>query len=75
MIYLVIIGIIVLVISVYFISYTANEKTPIPEELQERYEEAQTCSGCHAKRQHLIPEEVIIEFKEENSLWQFYGQH
>lgn len=66
--YLIIIGFLVLIISVYFIAYTANEKQEIPEGLEKRYEEAQTCSGCHAKKAMLIPEEVVFEFKEENLL-------
>jgi len=71
--YIVSIIILILAITVYFISYTANEETEIPEGLEERYKEAQTCSGCHAKTEMLIPEDIVFEFKEENNLWQFYG--
>lgn len=74
MLYLGIIIFIVLMVAVYFILYTANEKTGIPKGFEERYNEAQTCSGCHAKQEMLIPEKVILEFKEDNSLWQFYGE-
>lgn len=65
-----IVGIVILIfaITVYFISYTANEQTEIPEGLEERYNEAQTCSGCHAKSEMLIPEDIVFEFKEENNL-------
>lgn len=64
--YIIIIGILVLLVSIYIFSYLANEKTGIPEGQEERYKEAQTCSGCHAKQKMLVPEEVINEFKEEN---------
>lgn len=66
--YFIIIAILIIIIGVYVITYLANEKTEIPEGLEKRYEEAQTCSGCAAKQKMLIPEEVIIDFKEENSL-------
>ncbi len=57
-----------IMISIYLISYKANSKTEVPEHLKERYDEAQTCSGCNAKKAMLVPEEVIIEFKEDNFL-------
>lgn len=66
--YLIIIGILVLAITIYFIAYRANEKTEIPKGLEERYKEAQTCSGCHAKQKMLVSDEVIFKFKEENNL-------
>lgn len=66
--YLVMIIILVVAIASYFIVYTANKETEIPEGLEERYNEAQTCSGCHAKAEMLIPEEIVFEFKEENKL-------
>lgn len=66
--YLIIIGILVLAITIYFIAYRANKKTQIPEGLEERYQEAQTCSGCHAKQKMLVPEEVLLEYREENNL-------
>lgn len=72
--YLVTILILIVIIGLYVFTYLANKKTEIPEGLEERYEEAQTCSGCAAKQKMFIPEEVIIEFKEENSLWQFFMQ-
>lgn len=67
--------IIALLLGVYIVSFLTNKKTPVPEGLEERYNEAQTCSGCHAKQKMLVPEEVVIEFKEENSLWIYYMQH
>lgn len=57
-----------IMISIYFVSYIVNNKTEVPAHLKERYKEAQSCSGCGTKKQALIPEEVIIEFKEENFL-------
>lgn len=57
-----------LMISIYVVSYIANNKEEVPAHLKERYDEAQTCSGCNVKREMLIPEEVIIEFKEDNFL-------
>lgn len=66
--YIAIIIILVIMIGIYLTSYKVNNQTKIPEGLEERYNEAQTCSGCHAKGKMLIPEEIIIEFKEDNSL-------
>lgn len=62
--------IITVMIAIYITSFLLNKETSIPEGLEERFAEAQTCSGCHAKDSMKIPEEVIIQFKEENSLWQ-----
>ena len=72
--YLITIIILTLMIGIYIVSFLLNKETSIPEGLEDRYAEAQTCSGCHAKKSMMIPEEVIVEFKEENSLWQFYIQ-
>lgn len=72
--YFIIVSILIVIIGVYVISYLANEKTEIPEGLEERYQEAQTCSGCASKHKMLVPEEIIIDFKEENSLWQLFMQ-
>ena len=64
------IGVIILLIALFFIGYILNKKTPIPEECKNLVDE-EKCSGCanklcshyHEKEENKATE-VVLETKE-----------